>query len=242
MGKASARSAVAAIAAAASMLCVLPAAAGQLTVDPILLELPENAPAGALNLRNDEDVPINVQTRVERWTEVDGVEKLEPANDVVSSPPIVKLAPKTSYIVRVVRLSKTPIQGEESYRVLVDQLPSAPAWQGSTVKLLIRQSIPVFFRAQQIRPPDVAWSLSSRDGRLALTATNSGDERLRIASLRLEDATGREISFGNGLVGYVLGRSSIKWILPPHTASFGAARPVSLSAHTNKGDLTALVR
>jgi hypothetical protein len=28
------------------MLCVLPAAAGQLTVDPILLELPENAPAG----------------------------------------------------------------------------------------------------------------------------------------------------------------------------------------------------
>ena len=240
MGKESARSAVVGIAAAAVALLVPPAAAGQLTVDPILLELPENAPAGALNLRNDEDAPVNVQTRVQRWTEVDGVESSSRQPKSLL-PPIVKLAPKTSYVVRVVRLSKAPIQGEESYRVLVDQLPSAPAWRGSTVKLLIRQSIPVFFRAEHFRPPDVAWSLSSGEGHL-VTATNAGDERLRIASLRLKDAAGREVAFGNGLVGYVLGRSSIKWTLPPHTASFGGARPVSLSARTNRGDLTVLVR
>ena len=241
MGGGTAISAAVAIAAAA-MLCVLPAAAGQLTVDPILLELPEDAPAGALNLHNDDDVPVNVQTRVERWTEVDGVEKLEPATDVVSSPPIVKLAPKASYVVRVVRLSKAPIQGEESYRVLVDQLPSASTPSSSAIKLLIRQSIPVFFRSRQIRPPDVDWSLGRAAGRLVLTAANAGDERLRIASLRLKDGAGREVSFGNGLVGYVLGHSSIAWTLPPHTPSFGATRPVSLSARTNEGELTAVVR
>ena len=233
---------LAAIAAVAMAVGVGPASAAQLTVDPILLELPESAPAGALNLHNDDDVAVNVQTRVERWREVDGVESLEPATDVVSSPPIVKLAPNSSYVVRVVRLSKSPIVGEESYRVLVDQLPSAPAWRGSSVRLLIRQSIPVFFRAAQVRPPDVAWSLSGVAGRLELTATNAGDERLRIASLRLRDGAGREVSFGNGLVGYVLGRSSIKWALPRHAGEFGAARPVSLSARTNKGELTAVVR
>jgi fimbrial chaperone protein len=216
--------------------------AGQLSVEPILLELNAPSASGALYLRSDEDAPVTVQTRVERWVQVDGVEKLVPTTDVVSSPPIFKLMPNTKYFVRIVRVSKRPVRGEESYRVLVDQLPSNPRESAPKINILIRQSIPVFFRAQRLNPPNVTWSLSREGKALFLNATNAGDERLRIASLRLQDASGRTISFGNGLVGYVLGRSLMKWQLPPHAHDFGAGGPVSIFAQTDRGPLRAATR
>jgi fimbrial chaperone protein len=216
--------------------------AGQLTVEPILLEIVAPSAAGTLKLRNDQDVEAIAQTRVLRWTQVDGVEALEPTTDVVSSPPEVTLAPKIGYVVRIVRVSKQPVRGEESYRVLVDQLPSSQGLSATAVRLLIRQSIPVFFRAQQVGPPNVAWSLSRKGENLFLNATNSGDERLRLASLRLQDASGTTISFGNGLAGYVLGHSSMSWQTPRHPRNFAIGTPVTLTAQTNKGALKATIQ
>lgn len=215
--------------------------AGQLTVEPILLEMTAPSASGVLKLRNDQDVAVIAQTRVLRWTEVDGVEKLEPTSDVVASPPEVSLAPQINYVVRIVRVSKQPVRGEESYRVLVDQLPSSPRLSNPTVRLVIRQSIPIFFRSQEVSPPDVSWSLSQRGETLVLNAANAGDERLRIASLRLRDAAGTTISFGDGLVGYVLGRSKISWQAPRHPHNFGLRGPVTITAQTNKGALKAVI-
>ncbi len=216
--------------------------AGQLAVEPILLEMNAPSAAGVIKLRNDADVDVIAQTRVLRWTQVDGVEKLEPTTDVVSSPPEVSLAPKVDYVVRVVRVSKQPVRGEESYRVLVDQLPSSPRVSNPTVRLLIRQSIPVFFRAHQVDAADVSWSLSRKGEILFLNAANAGDERLRLASLRLQDASGTTISFGDGLVGYVLGHSSMRWQAPRHPRNFGVGGPVTLAALTNKGALKAVIK
>jgi P pilus assembly chaperone PapD len=80
-------------------------------------------PPARLTLRNDEDTEVTVQTRVLRWSQNAGKETLEPTPDVVASPPAVTLAPGADYVVRVVRVSKQPVHGEESYRVIVDQLP-----------------------------------------------------------------------------------------------------------------------
>jgi fimbrial chaperone protein len=214
--------------------------AGQLTVEPVLLEMNAPSAAGVLKLRNDADVDVIAQTRVLRWTQVDGVEKLEPTTDVVSSPPEVSLAPKVDYVVRIVRVSKQPVRAEESYRILVDQLPSSPKTSNPTVRLLIRQSIPVFFRAQGISPADVSWSLRRKGETLFLNAANSGDERLRLASLRLQDASGTAISFGAGLAGYVLGHSSMSWQFPRHPRGFAVGGPVTITAQTNTGALKAV--
>jgi fimbrial chaperone protein len=79
-------------------------------------------------------------------------------------------------------------------------------------------------------------------GKLVLVANNTGDERLRIASLRLKDSAGNTISFGNGLVGYVLGRSSMSWVAPNNPRGFGSGGPVSLTAETDKGPTHAVVQ
>ena len=97
--------------------------ATQLRVEPVLLELNAPAAAGILTLRNDGDVAVTVQTRVYRWSQAAGRESLDPTTNVVASPPIVTLAPKADYTVRIVRTLNQPVHGEESYRILVDQLP-----------------------------------------------------------------------------------------------------------------------
>jgi fimbrial chaperone protein len=217
-----------------------PASAAQLRVEPVLLELNEPTAASTLSVRNEESFDVAVQTRVFRWSQTDGTETLEPTTDVAASPPIVRLVPGADYTVRVVRTSRQPIQGEESYRVIVDQLPDERRPQRTNVAILVRQSIPVFFRARQLTSPHVTWSIDKEHDRLVITGTNSGDERLRVASLRLRDAAGLSISFGNGLVGYVLGRASMRFIVPNPPRGFGANGAVSVSAESNNGAVHAM--
>ena len=79
-------------------------------------------------------------------------------------------------------------------------------------------------------------------GKLVVMASNTGDERLRIASLRLRDSSGGIVSFGNGLVGYVLGRSSMSWIAPSYPRGFANGGPVSITAETDKGPTHAVAQ
>jgi fimbrial chaperone protein len=216
--------------------------AAQLSVQPILLEMNEPTQTGALLLHNSEDSQIVVQTRVMRWSQANGKETLEPTADVVASPPIVTMSSGADYTVRVVRVSKEPFHGEESYRVFVDQLPNDRKSNGNAVNFLIRQSIPVFFRAQQLNPPSVSWSYGYDGGKLVVTGSNNGDERLRIASLHLHDAAGTSINFGNGLVGYVLGHSSMSWFVPRPPKGFGVSGSVSIAAQSDKGPVNAVAQ
>src|SRR5437588_508203 len=88
------------------------ARAGSLQVEPVLIDVAAPGAASTVTLRNEGSMPINAQIRVFRWSQVDGKENLEPTDDVVASPPAAKLASKTNYVVRVVRVTKRPVSGE----------------------------------------------------------------------------------------------------------------------------------
>ena len=215
--------------------------AAQLHVEPVSLELEAPAAAAVLTLRNDDDSDALVQTRVFRWSGQDGNESLEPTADVVASPPSIRLAPHSDYVVRVVRVSRKPIIGEESYRVIVDQIPSLHRPSSRAVEVLIRQSIPVFFRAKDIAPAQVAWRVQRTNQTLIVTGSNAGGEHLRIASLRLRASGGTTVSLGNGLAGYVLGRTARSWMIQGASAGFVAGGLVSVMADSNKGPINAVV-
>ena len=134
--------------------------AGSLQIEPVLIDVAAPGAASTVSLRNDGATPINAQIRIFRWSQVDGKEKLEPTEDVVASPPAMTMAPKTNYVARIVRVTKRPVSGEESYRVLIDQLPAPAQQHGNTVNLLMRYSIPVFFGASARRDPAVAWTVA----------------------------------------------------------------------------------
>jgi fimbrial chaperone protein len=209
-----------------------------LRIAPTSLAIIAPDSAAALNLRNEDTRPVNVQIRVFRWSQADGVERLEPTADVAASPPITTLAAKSDYIVRVVRVAKTSIIGEESYRLLVDELPDRSQRRPGIVNFVLRYSIPVFFTSPDTSPSNVSWVLKSRDGLMVLTARNSGARHLQIVDLELADA-GKTIASQSGLVGYVLGRGTNSWLLPQGRAIAGGS--VTLSARAANGTINAVV-
>ncbi len=219
----------------------LPSSGASLHVDPVLLEVTSPAAAAVLTLRNKGISEINAQVRVFRWVQSDGVEKLEQATDVVASPPMVTLAPNNDYVVRIVRLSKQQVSGEEAYRLLIDELPKAVRSSGRSVNLLVRHSIPVFFAPSNVGKASIQWSASIKNGKLMLTAQNLGDRRLRVAALRVHDSRGNVVSFGDGLVGYVLGKSSITWTAPVNVRGFGDQGTMSIAAESDLGPIRAVV-
>lgn len=198
------------IAGALSALLMLGVAgtahATSLQVAPVLVDVPAPGAASKLTLKNRGSEQIKAQIRIFKWVQRNGKDQLVQTRDVVASPPLVKISPNGSNLVRIVRVSKTPLTGEEAYRLIVDQLPNRTAKSGVAVKLQMRYSIPVFFGAQPGAEPNLAWSVKNNGSNLAVT--NTGKRYVRVSELRMNNTSGAKIGIKNGLVGYVLSNSS----------------------------------
>ena len=213
--------------------------AASLRVAPTTIDLVAPDSATTLTLRNEDSHSIDVQIRIFRWSQVGGAERLEPTTDVVASPPFTRLAPNSDYVVRIVRVTKAPVVGEESYRLLADELPDPSRHRPGAVNFILRYSIPVFFTSPDASSPDVSWNLQPGGNAVLLTAKNNGARHLRIADLKLTVA-GDTIANRIGLVGYVLGRANMRWPMPSSGSSV-SGHSVVLSAQSDSGAINELV-
>lgn len=224
---------------------VVPAQAASLQVSPIRVEFAPTEQAQALNLGNNGSEPLEAQVRVQRWSQDGGNEQLSPADDIVASPAIVRIAPGQRQVVRLVRAHPVAGGRELSYRVLVDELPKKQAGQGGGLKVLLRYSIPVFVAptrqlADQAtgRASPAEADLSTVGARLErggngkglLYVRNDGISHLRISNLSLSGGDGSRQSLGNGLIGYVLAGQEMRW---PVDVAYPLAQGQTLKARFN---------
>lgn len=196
--------------------------AASLNVSPTKVEIFYPQQATTLNLRNMGDKETIGQVRVFAWRQENGEDILEPTEAVVASPPIVEIHPGTDYTIRIVRTAGEPVVGEESYRLVVDEVPDAAARRNGVITVAIRYVIPLFFDSLDAGQARLTWSLSSRGGKTFLSARNDGDRREQL----------RDLSFGGrsivrGLAGYVLGHSESSWELRTKTSSNRSVKAVT---------------
>lgn len=208
-----------------------------LRVSPVVLEVAAPGAATTLTLRNEGRDTLTVQARSFRWVQQNGQETLQRTRDVVVSPPAIRLPPGATQTVRVVRTSKAAIRGEEAYRVVLNEVPDQAHRRNGAVAFATELRIPVFFVARGAQNPQVAWSLRQSGGATYLVGKNNGDTRLRLADLRLSGASGAAVR-RPGLVGYVLGGSTMQWPVARAGQLGGGAK---LRAETNLGALDAQV-
>ena len=114
-------------------------------MEPVSLDIAAPRKTSTLTLRNEGDDAVATQIRIFRWTRNGAEDELVPTKDVVASPPAARLKPNSKYTVRIVRVGKTPVEGEETYRLIVDQLPKPAKSDGPNVSFAVRYSIPIFF-------------------------------------------------------------------------------------------------
>jgi fimbrial chaperone protein len=200
-----------------------------LEVAPVLLDIQAPSATGTVSVKNDNARPTTIQVRLFRWRQGDGEERYEPTQDVVASPPIADVAPGATLTIRVIRTAQTPVEGEESYRLVLDQLPESDRSGRAKVAMLLRQVLPVFFAQGDRSAPQVTWSVGRGPKGYVLRAHNAGDQRLRVAQVTLTGAGQAPIKLGGGLLGYVLGHADMSWTI-------GKARAFRPGALTVRGE------
>ncbi|WP_157831909.1 fimbrial biogenesis chaperone [Thalassospira marina] len=213
------------------------ASAAALRVSPVLLDLIAPTSATGLRIWNDSNQSVDIQVRVFRWVQKDGQQSYQPTTDVVASPPISTLQAGSQNIIRIVRVSRQPVVNEESYRLVVDELPSPSLQEGGNVTVVLRHSIPLFFSQAVLDQPDVEWNVQTQsDGSMRLDAVNRGPRRLKISNLSLSGQGNEEVRYA-GLLGYVLGNSKMSWVL---NGAHAFAGPYDLTADSEAGQFSAV--
>jgi fimbrial chaperone protein len=214
------------------------AMAASLQVSPVLIDVPAPGAAAIVTIVNLSDDPVVAQVRVFKWVQENGADQLVETKDVVVSPPIAKLKPSSKSVLRVVRRAKTAPQGEESYRLVIDQVPEKTRRPGIGISFAVRYSIPVFFGGLDSDQAPLVWEVASRGGQTIVTATNAGSRRVRLADLKIKTAAG-SLSIGKGLTGYVLPHSTMSWTVDRALKGSKQGGTVSISALTEHGPLQA---
>jgi fimbrial chaperone protein len=225
------------------LLCALgaaDAAAATLQISPVTIEFSAAEVATGLTLRNPGDAPLYGQVRVFQWSEAQGEDVLTPTGDVIASPPLIEIAPHSDQLVRLVRTNASATTSasppvEQSYRILIDELPApgTPGAEGVTIRL--RYSVPVFVDAPGAgaAKPLLAWRLVQGPQGYVLRADNAGTRRAQIAAVSLFDEAGHHWDVTRGLLGYALARQSRQWSVPvPADAKFGGQLKVRATVNT----------
>ncbi|MGE3642817.1 MAG: molecular chaperone [Beijerinckiaceae bacterium] len=208
-----------------------PARAASLSVSPINLSVAAPGNQTRMTIRNETDRAITVQVRVFRWTLRNGRDYYETTQDVVVSPPISRLRGRADLQVRIVRTATGAIKGEQTYRVVVDEVPDANRVRNLGVNVALRYTLPLFFISPDASQPRLNFTVRGGGKRRLLVVTNSGDRHVRLSNVSIGKSR-----VHRGLAGYVLGHSTRTFDLPASAPSSG-----TITAITGQGKLNARI-
>lgn len=199
-----------------AILCaVSPALAGGLQIAPVSLTLQGTQNADGIWLSNEGGEPLNAQVRVWRWTQSGNSDRLYNAQGLVISPPILALAPGEKQLVRVIRTGPAPLNVEDAWRLSVDELPQAKR-EKNQLQFVMRYSVPLFVQPAGLTEatPKLRWQLVKTDGKVFIEVNNKGNLHAQLAQATFVSGGGVRKSISQGLLGYVLPGSTMRWMIP----------------------------
>ncbi|ORM66288.1 molecular chaperone [Pantoea rodasii] len=213
------------------VMALMPAAhaANSLMIWPIDPAINPDDKASELWLENRGNTTTMMQVRIFNWLQVNGQEQYQTQQQVVASPPMVRLEPGQRQLVRLIKQGPPEAGREMSYRVVLDEIPTprTPGENQAGLTFQMRYSVPLFVYGSGVTSdsakPQLSWQQVDSGGKRWLQLTNRGNGHARLSNVTIG---GRRL--GNGLFGYVLANSSNRW---PLTSSVSG----ELSADVNKG-------
>jgi fimbrial chaperone protein len=231
----------------AVLLSVSPVAtAANFNVSPIKLEMGADQRAIAVTLSNSDAKPVVIEARAFVWSQADSKDVLTPTTDLIISPPLIEIPPNGTQVIRVGRRAAV-VAGplEKTYRMtLLEVVPAAEAAKPG-VHFALRISMPIFIApklagdAQALARPE--WTATTApEGELALTLRNSGNRRLQVTSLAVEDAADKALAGKDGMF-YVLAGQSIRTLLKPKAPLPAVGAALTVKANLDAGDHVARV-
>ena len=217
------------------------ACAGSFQVTPIRLEFSAQQRTAALTVRNDTAEPLVIQVELADWTQRDNQDVYAETSDLLATPPIVTVAAGRDQVFRV-GLRRPPDPSHElSYRVFLREIvpPPPPGFTGLQVSL--RVGVPAFVKPVAPGATSVlAWSARvAPDGRLWVTAKNSGNMHVQVADFKINIPGTATVAATSDQMSYLLAEQTREWTLDLKTALPAGVTRLHLMAQTDAGPIEA---
>lgn len=214
-------------------------AASSVLIWPINPTIEAESNAAALWLENRGQEPVRLQVRVLGWTQKGFDDQLEAQQQVVGSPPMATVEPGQRQLVRLIRRQPAPAGQEKAFRVIVDELLPERSQRDNDlgVQFQMRYSVPLFVYGSGATVPgksqdrgekgsavgpDLRFRIVQESGQRYLYITNRGSVHARMSGASLKHGSAN-LDVAQGLLGYVLPASEMRWPLPPGAPVSGAS-------------------
>ena len=214
------------------LACGVDSRASSLQISPVMLELRDGQGAAGITLRNPDDKPLYGQVRVFRWDHSVSDDNLTATQELLASPPLIEIPAHGEQLVRLVRRATGSPDSEQTYRLLIDEIPPPDTAAASGVTIRLRYSVPVFVEpAGNPAMPVLTWHLRRDEKGWMLHVANDGKRRAQISAVQLVDASGKTHVVEKGLLGYALAGRARQWHVPLAQADLRA--PLRIHATIN---------
>ncbi len=198
-----------------TLLTMTTAFAGSVVVNPIHLHISPRNHVAVLRLRNTSNNKMLFQVEVMRWQMRHKKDVLSNAPNMVATPPIFTIPVGKTQILRIGLLSSQPHSLEQTYRVIVRQIPTpniGKLHNSLQLKFLLTFSIPLFelpiapSRTLELRMD------KTRHHDTRLMITNIGNVHIQLTKILLRDTEHHHI-YTHKMFRYLLAHHKMQLIL-----------------------------
>ncbi len=109
-----------------STLIAVAANAGIFSVTPVRIYMSSNERAAAITVTNDGADELVMQVDIFEWKQTpQGKDLLTLSEDMIMAPPILKMAPQSQQVIRLISLNESAKDHQSTYRMIVREIPEA---------------------------------------------------------------------------------------------------------------------
>lgn len=191
-----------------------------------------------LEVNNPGDEPSNLQAQIYAWTIVNGKDDLQPSNEIIVSPPIMKIPPKRKQLLRVGWRKPTALASEKMFRLFVTEItPEKPMTQ-TGVRIRLRLGIPIF-----VLPANPVYSLNwASQGligkKFKVRVTNAGNVHINLGIVDLKTEDNRTVGTYPGSVYIFPGQSTVIEFAMTDTATKNLTIQAGTDYQTMRANIT----
>lgn len=215
--------------------------ASSIRVTPVRLQLLENQKITSFEITNEADEPLTAQLHVVKWTQHEGKDVHEKTKDILITPPIVKIAPHETQLVRVgLLIPRDPKKGG-TYRVVINEVqePSDVPFQG--IKTILEIRVPLLVSPLIPSLPSAVVSAHHSDKKeIKVKLLNKGLSHLVLHTIILKKEGEEKPLVEKTIYDYVIPFQSKEWSLDVPESFKG--NTIHILVKTDQGDISSVVQ
>lgn len=178
--------------------------AGVFSVTPVRIFMKPTDRAVAVTVTNEGDEELVMQADIFTWKQrADGSDDLALSEDLILSPPILKIPGKSRQVVRLAMLAPPDIDRQLTYRLIIREIPEAHAPDKKVqLQVALAFSLPVFITPASAKRDLACTAARSAPDAVTATCRNAGTAYAQARDMALS-VNGQKIAAQEGSA-YVL--------------------------------------